>query len=238
VIEKKLCNEELYLFQEFPIVNAVKFPEYSLKSIDGVSHQHVFNIVCIYDGLEEKGIGSTKKGAKSLVAQRMFDRVSNIDVTRLYLSQLEVCKNSQSIMQTSIEVIINRYFKLGKMKFNQNDTKNNSINEVNRILKNSYSNKNFELIMKELINVINVYNHYLFSINEFNNPMTKLIGILGILNIKIEKMNYSTSKKRTVCSIKLNTNPIISEMTYGRTIKKAKLNAILHIAETVFILFF
>lgn len=197
-------------------------------------------------------IGSSKREAKTLAAQRMYEmaskRVSELQVevpeTQLKsyietitegLQQVKMYECNKKKMEKSVEKALSNYPKLTTTVVSAPTVPENSFGNYHKLLKNSISIRDRELTIDKLNDTMEACKSSSIG-DRSTNPMALLKNTLKSINLNVKEVEHKTKCNIFIHSLKLDTQPVINEIAYGKTRKEAEVMAIFLIAKTLTIM--
>ncbi|XP_003427268.1 uncharacterized protein LOC100678018 [Nasonia vitripennis] len=240
--------------QEFAALQINGFlPEYKLTGESGPPHNPEFTFVCKYQGKSVEAKGSSKKEAKALAAQRMYETVAK-DVTKLQvvvpetqvqsyietinegLEQVKIFETNKKLMEQSVKKAKLNYPKLTTTVQSTTIYPNETISNYHNLIKKSMSMRDREFVIDKLHDIMEACKSCLFLGDRGTNPMILLKTTLSSVNVKVKEVEFQTKSNNSIYSMILETQPVIHEIACGKTRKEAEVTTIFLIAKTLTIM--
>ncbi|XP_013856886.1 interferon-inducible double-stranded RNA-dependent protein kinase activator A homolog, partial [Austrofundulus limnaeus] len=76
--ETNFNANSMYLLQELAIQRGWRRPEYTILAESGPPHQREFTVACRFESLTEQGVGSSKKTAKRVAAEKIVAKLQSL----------------------------------------------------------------------------------------------------------------------------------------------------------------
>lgn len=154
------------------------------------------------------------------------------------LEELSIHENSHKAIAESVEKALKLFLPLSKTTTDKavNVKDAHSYNEYHTFLKNAFSDAIRGRVVDKLQDLIRNCQDF-FNGNDTSKLMVLLKQALKELNIEVNEVNHSVNNKNSfIFGLKLNTNPVISEIGYGDSKSVAVIQSIIQLAITVCIL--
>ncbi|OXU25482.1 hypothetical protein TSAR_014956, partial [Trichomalopsis sarcophagae] len=240
--------------QEFAALQINGFlPEYELTGASGPPHNPEFTFVCKYQGKSVEAKGSSKKEAKALAAQRMYETVAKYE-TKLQvvvpetqiqsyiqtitegLEQVKIFETNKKLMEESVKKAKLNYPKLTTTVQSTTIYPDEAISNYHNLIKKSMSIRDREFVIDKLHGIMETCRSCLFLDDRSTNPMILLKTTLSSINVKVKEVEFQTKSNNSIYSMALETQPVIHEIACGKTRKEAEVTAIFLIAKTLTIM--
>ncbi|KAJ8670743.1 hypothetical protein QAD02_002002 [Eretmocerus hayati] len=235
--------------QEYVIHKTLPAPVYECKSVFGPSHLPTFTVSCKYDKVEELGTATTKKEAKNLAAQKMYERLttevqivvpevkiqSYLQSLNKGISQLQLLKDQATSLQQSAQRAKAKYPQLSKTKLIiQSAASNRLCKDYHTLLSDAFPFNVRKMAIEKLKSIIDSFCKEILS----NDSFDKLKLVLKDLNLNLTEsvVNNRAGTNQVLYGLKLDTNPVISEISLGSDFLEAKRVATFKLAETLSIM--
>ena len=224
-------------------------PEYILEGTTGSPHNPEFVMTCKYKDITEEGRGKTKQEAKQSSAEKVFNKLQNAEMIVFpdiqissYLenicqgaSQLKILEEEELVKKSSTDKAINNYSELSKNQL-QKHTKTNSYFNCHLFLKNQFDVSMRQSIIGDLQDIISVCENKM-SAKDTKTLTLMIKNTLKSLEVELEEVDYQCNNfdnsYKSICCLKISTNPPICEIACGHNKREAKINGICEISKAL-----